>query len=269
MRWGSNAYKRLSAATRTMHFPPDLTLASSYIPACMCILKSGFAFALFVVSPVRGWIGICCLLTVDRLLWNNQSGGILDVNAVVGALVGGLMVVHNRGEGLHSMLQLAVVVVWMLVSACQIIGVARIPRGHEIVLAGGCLTILSCLYQAQERVELVALRAAVFVVLNVTLPYLGVLLQQPDIDTYVNLCRTLVLLLGEPSQALAWLAIYFLCIGYQLRGIGRPAVVQPEDDATLVRELRGVKRPEPSQEDEAVLREALSLRKGFASSAAV
>ena len=252
-----------------MHCPPDLTLASSYIPACMCLLKSGVAFALFVVSPVRGWIGLCALLIVDRILWN-QSGCILDVNAVVGALVGGLMVVHNRGEGVHSMLQLAIVIVWTLVSACQIVGATRIPRGHEIVLAAGCLTVLSCLYQEQERVELEALRVAVF---NVALPYVGVMMQQPDIDTCVNICRTLVLLLGEPEQALAWLAIYFLCIGYQLRGVRRPkdpitVIVQEEDDAVLLRELRGVRRPaEPLPEDEAVLREALSLRKGFPSAA--
>ena len=62
-------------------------------PARPCILKCACAFLLFVFSPGRGWIGLCCLLMVDRLLWNaaGVSSSILDVNAVAVALVGGLM----------------------------------------------------------------------------------------------------------------------------------------------------------------------------------
>ena len=130
---------------------------------------------------------------------------------------------------------------------------------YEIILAGGCLTSLSCLYQAHERVELEALRSVVFIVLNVVLPYVGVLMQQ-DIDTYVNICRTLIFLLAEPEQALAWLAIYFLSIGYQLRGVKhqRPVV-------EVVVEEEVVK----SSDESVLLREALAFRKGFGGPASV
>ena len=110
-----------------MHNPPDLSLASSYIPACMCLLKSVLAFVLFVLSPVKGWIGLCCLVTVDRILWN-RSACILDVNAVAGALVGGLMIVRARADGIHTALRFAIHGVWVALSACQITGLSRLSR---------------------------------------------------------------------------------------------------------------------------------------------
>lgn len=232
-----------------MHHPPDLSLASSYIPACLCVLKSSVAFVLFIVSPVRGWIGLVCLLAVDRILWN-QSGGILDVNAVECALIGGLMVAHTRGEGVHAnVLQLGVVGLWGLLSALQITGMGRLSRAWEVLVAAGCVTLLSCLHQSPERVELSALRAFVFVVLNVVLPYLGVMMQHADIDTYVNACRTAPILLAEPEQAAAWLAIYVLCIGYQVRSI------RPPEPQVIVH----VQRPPPDDEV-ALLKEALKSR---------
>ncbi len=66
-----------------MHHPPDLSLASSYIPACLCLFKCTIAFVLFIFSPVRGWIGLFSVLCTDRILWNKAANStILDVNAV-------------------------------------------------------------------------------------------------------------------------------------------------------------------------------------------
>ncbi len=57
------------------------------------------------------------------------------------------------------------------------------------------------------------------------------MLQQPDIDTYVNVCRTLLILLGKPEVAGAWVATYILCIGYQVRRIGSAAGAQGTQQA--------------------------------------
>jgi len=259
-----------------MHHPPDLNLASSYIPACLCVLKCTAAFVLFVFSPVRGWIGLGSLILVDRILWNQHHTTILDVNAVIVALIGGLMVMHARSDGLHSVLHVAVIAVWMLVSAPQIVGLSRIQKSYEVILGGCCVTILSCMYQAQERTEMLAFRAFVFVVANVTLPYLGVMMQQHEIDTYVNACRTMLILLGEPEVACAWLVIYILCIGYQIRGYPKKQVqqtIQQEEPTSVVVHSSKLAPPLPSvnassssatgQDEATLLREALASRRGF------
>jgi hypothetical protein len=207
-----------------MHHPPDLSLASSYIPACLCLFKCTVAFVLFIFSPVRGWIGLFSVLLTDRILWNQSANStILDVNAVCVSLVGGLMVMHARADGLKTLAHFAITGAWILLSSLQVLGATRLHRAYEVLYAAFAVSALSCLYQAQERTELLALRSFVFVVANVTLPYLGVLLQHQEIDTYVNACRTLLVLLGEPEIASACAVVYILCIGYQLRGTGSAA----------------------------------------------
>jgi hypothetical protein len=204
-----------------MHHPPDLNLASSYIPACLCVVKCALAFTLFILAPVRGWIGLCCLASVDRLLWNNSQTMLLDVNSVVVSLIGSLMVMHTRAEGVRGLAHLVVIVVWMLFSVPQITGITRLPRAYEVILAGACVSMLSCMHQLQERTEILALRVFVFVVFNTTLPYIDILMQkhlEADV-TYVNICRTLLILLGEPEVAGFWVVVYLLCLGYQLRAV--------------------------------------------------
>ena len=206
-----------------MHHPPDLSLASSYIPACLCLFKCTIAFTLFIFAPVRGWIGLFSALLTDRILWNQAATStILDVNAVCVALVGGLMVMHARMDGVKTLAHFAITGAWIILSALQILNATRLHRAYEVLFAAFAVSALSCLYQAQERTELLALRSFVFVVANVTLPYLGVMLQHPEIDTYVNACRTLLILLGEPEVASAWTAVYILCVGYQVRSTSNP-----------------------------------------------
>ena len=243
-----------------MHHPPDLNLASSYIPACLCVLKSTAVFILFMFCPVRGWIGLCCLLTVDRILWNQSNNPILDVNAVVCAMVGGLMVMHIRYENVGNFVTIAIVVIWTIVNSSQIIGLSRFGVHYEVVVGACSVTLLSCLYQAPERTEFLALRAFVFVISNCVLPYLGIVLQQSDADTYVNICRTMLFLLGEPEAAAAWFVIYFLCIGYQFRSIvPKRTYTTMEPSAVVI-----AKQPAlPEADDQALLREAIANRRGF------
>ena len=201
-----------------MHTPPDLSLASSYVPACLCLFKSVVCFTLFLLAPLRGWIAIVSLLLADRTLWNQHSHiSILDVNAVCVALIGGLMVMHARENGIQSLAQVGVIAVWGLLSALQILGAAKLPPAAEVIAAACCVSILSCLFQAKEIGEVMALRSAAFVMANVVLPYLGVLLQNTDVNPHLIVCRTLPILLGRPEVACVWVTTYVFCMGYQVR----------------------------------------------------
>ena len=251
-----------------MHQPPDLSLASSYVPACFCMVKCLFCFILFLFSPVRGWIAMVSLLLADRILWNQYNNiTILDVNAVCVSLVGALMVMHAREDGVHSVTQLGIIAAWTLLSALQILGTTKLPSSVEVVAAACCVSILSCLFQAREIGEVMALRSFVFVMANVVLPYLGVLLQNAEVTTYVIVCRTLPILLGGPEIACAWVAVYVLCMGYQVRNSrGKQQRYSPEPHAipptqqSVCTSSTACHSLSSNSEDASLLREALARK---------
>ena len=244
---------------------PDLSLASSYVPACFCVFKSMLCFIIFLVSPLRGWIALASLLLTDRILWNQYSNiSILDVNAVCVALVGGLVVMHAREDGIRSVIPLGVIGLWGLLSALQILGAAKLPPAAEVIAAACCVSILSCLFQAREIGEVMALRSFVFVMANVILPYLGILLQNTEVNTYIIVCRTLPILLGGPEVACAWVSVYVLCMGYQVKinrnkrhGSPEPQIIQQSACSSSSCNSSGTVSEEAS-----LLREALA-RKQF------
>ncbi len=257
-----------------MHPPPDLSLASSYVPACFCLGKSLVCFILFLLSPVRGWIALASLLFADRILWNHYGSSattILDVNAVCVALVGGLMVMHAREDGVKSaIMQVGLIGLWALLSALQILGTTKLPSAAEVIAAACCVSVLSCLFQAKEIGEVMALRSFAFVMANVVLPYLGVLLQNSEVNTYVIVCRTLPILLGGPEVSCAWVAIYVLCMGYQVRNSnGCSGIVKgkqqlrysPEPPQIVVQQQCSASSSSASASEEAsLLREALARK---------
>jgi hypothetical protein len=136
-------------------------------------------------------------------------------------------------------------------------------RAHCIHL----VSVLSCFYQAQDRIELLALRSFVFVIGNITLPYVEVLMQRFDVDSYVNVCRTGLILLGEPELAALWVVIYILSVGYQVRGVKKPKPLH-YNETSADDECHVVNKQQPvvstCSDEAALLREALANKKmGF------
>jgi hypothetical protein len=196
---------------------PDLNLASSYIPACLCMGKALSAFIFFIFAPTRGWIAIASMLSADRILWN-KANSIMDVNAVCSAMISGLMVASTRVYGVHSGMQYVIVGPWILLSLTQILAISKFPKAYEIIYAACAISILSCLHQQKEDSEFIALRAFTFVVANTTLLYLNIAaLYDDQADTYVHVCRTYLILMGEWHTAVGWVFVCALCAVYQLR----------------------------------------------------
>lgn len=233
---------------------PDLNLASSYIPACLCCGKCLGVFIFFVFSPVRGWIGLASMLSADRILWNRPNS-IMDVNAICTALVAGLIVVHTRIDGVRTNLEYVIILPWMLLGVLQVLGVSKIPKAYEIIYAACAMSLMSCVFQRQDENEVLALRSLVFVLANVGLSYMGILLMTEDVlDTYVYISRTFLILLGDWRVATCWVAVYTMCLGFQFRS--RRTAKQMDENV----------RPEEGKrcsEEAGLLREALA-RKGFA-----
>ena len=244
-------YKNMKPCQR-MH-TPDLNLASSYIPACMCMGKALSAFILFIFAPTRGWITIASILFTDRILWN-KANTIMDVNAVCSAMISGLMVAHTRSSGIHSNMHYAIVLPWMLLSLTQVLSVSKFPKAYEIIYAACAVSILSCMHQGREESEITALRAFSFVVANTALAYLSVAITSEDqADTHVFVCRTFLILLGDWHVATGWVLAYFMCIAHHYRTSRRPPPKPAEP--TIPDTCKG-------PDETGLLREALA-RKGF------
>ena len=263
---------------------PDLSLASSYIPACLCLLKSLVVFTCFLFSPLRGWIGICSLLVTDRVLWN-KINPIIDVNAVCFALAAGLAIARTRTDGVHTnpLFHFVLIGPWAIMTGLQILGVTRLSRTYEVMFAAGAVSALSCMHQAIDIPEVMALRAFMFVVSNVSLAYLSILFVDDYSDTYIHVCRTLVILLGDLRVAAAWMSVCMVCVGHQIHSNSVFATVNsssfptaqspvplqqcvmtschpPESDTTLLKSCSSTLIP--VVDDAGLLREALA-RKGF------
>jgi hypothetical protein len=257
---------------------PDLSLASSYIPACLCLLKSLFVFICFLFSPVRGWVGIGCLLATDRVLWN-RINPIMDVNAICFSLAAGLAIAHTRIDGVATniIFHSALMGLWMLFSLIQILGFTRLGRAYEVLLAAAAVSMLSCIQQGADVPEIMALRAFMFVVSNVSLSYLGILFMDDCSDTYIHICRTIIFLLADLRIAGVWMSVYMICVGHQARSSSvfvhhaplqqcvtvsaTPAACCPAEEEPMLLKS-GSSVSSMIVDDAGLLREALA-RKGF------
>jgi hypothetical protein len=130
------------------------------------------------------------------------------------------------------------------------------------------------MHQAIDIPEVMALRAFMFVVSNVSLAYLSILFVDDYSDTYIHICRTLVLILGDLRVAAAWMSVCMVCVGHQIHSnsvfaTAAPATVPlqqcvmtpchpPEPDTTLLKPCSSTL----VVDDAGLLREALA-RKGF------
>jgi hypothetical protein len=211
---------------------------------------------------------MCTLLITDRVLWNTHNC-ILDVNAICTALVGGLMVAHTRSDaGTATAVGLIFTVTWMLTSTLQVLGVTRLHRMYEVLVSALAVSILSCVFQAQEAPELMAIRSFMFTTANIVLPYMAIVFHQPDADPCVIVCRTLPILLADSELACGWIAVYMMCIGYQARRInklydGKPSIVyDPRNCEVVVTDKPSAQPSSSSSGDDpsALLREALARK---------
>lgn len=98
----------------------DLSLASSYVPAFVCILKSSvFCVLSIYLIPLGGFAGLCTLLVMDRVFLNSDF--IIDVNAAVAAVLWSQISHYERHtKELRAPVFVAISVVWLAVAMHQL-----------------------------------------------------------------------------------------------------------------------------------------------------
>jgi hypothetical protein len=130
----------------------DLSLASSYVPAFVCLSKSLMCCVLATnLIPIGGFSALCAFLLLDRVFINSDF--ILDVNAVVAAVLWSQVANHERFvSGIHTPVYVAISVAWIAVAMCQLSRPSTIKTKYELYVYVVCSVFVSITYQAQEPV---------------------------------------------------------------------------------------------------------------------
>jgi hypothetical protein len=143
----------------------DLQLASSYLPAFVCLAKTLLATAIaHVVIPAGGLPALCVLVQLDRIFLNTDF--IFDVNALVAFAVAFAATGHDRAQfGAPTQLALVLTVSWTLLTLTHIVRPYLRPRA-EFVAYATLAAVLSMTFQPPDPPATALARAAAYATLT-------------------------------------------------------------------------------------------------------
>jgi len=217
----------------------DLSLASSYVPAFVCLIKSLIVTSLaYLLVPVGGLCALGLLLLMDRVFFGSDF--IVDVNAVVLCVLWGQLANHERH---HFGLRAPVSVLLSLLWACAAVALLARPLGLKsraelsvyVVLAA----LVSATHMAQEPFPYCVARAVGFDVAVLLQVYWHISAGQEE-PLVLTLFRYGFVLVASPPAAL--LGALGACVVVALRWRPQPDLcVQQEQDvetaAAVLREM--------------------------------
>jgi hypothetical protein len=144
----------------------DLNLASSYVPAFVCLSKCVLCCLLGTqLIPIGGLSAMIVFLLLDRVFINSDF--IVDVNSVVAAVLWSQVVAFERYRfGLKTPLHLLVCALWILVAQCQLCRPNFLKSRHELYLYALFSILISITFYSMEPITYTLLRTMGY---NVTL----------------------------------------------------------------------------------------------------
>jgi len=194
----------------------DLTLASSYIPAFMCLGKSLAATVLaWFLLPVNGLPTLGVLLLMDKLFMNSDF--IVDVNAVVGIATALRVSAHTRAIAGTNTAQLAISLAWSLMGALQLTRPLVRPK-TELLMQGMMFMALSWTEQPLENLAYALARTSAYVVLMLGHVYWMTASSTPDEEPLALIAmRFGLVILGDASIAAGVALVGALLIVYKYK----------------------------------------------------
>jgi len=194
----------------------DMTLASSYIPAFMCLGKSLIAAGLaWVLIPLNGLPTLGVLLLIDRIFLNNDF--IIDVNTMVAIVTALRLTAHTREITNTNTAQLVIGLLWSAMSTMQLIRPITRPK-TELLLQGMMFVAISWTYQSAENVAYVLTRTFAYVMLLLGHTYwLAATSLQDEEPIALNAMRFSPVMLGDTSLAMGATLIGALLIIYKYK----------------------------------------------------
>jgi len=128
----------------------DLNLASSYVPAFVCVTKGLFLCVLSLyLIPVGGLPALCALVLMDRVFLNSDF--ILDVNAAVFAVLCAFVTNHDRSQfGIRTPASYFVGGLWAVLASAQLIQPGTLRPRAELYAYALLTVLLSATHHAVE-----------------------------------------------------------------------------------------------------------------------
>jgi len=224
----------------------DLTLASSYIPAFMCLAKSlGMACGAYFLLPVGGLTLLCVIVQLDRMFFNTDF--IIDVNAVVASVVACFVVNHERAHnGMHSPASTVLAAAWAKMSILQLSRPVVRPR-TEMCIYAALAVAMSCTHHPPELLSYVVARTAAYAMLVLTQVYWHTATVQDEPLT-LTASRYGHVIIGHPLVASA--GVLGAGVLLAIRWHSRPAQCsdpQPDIEAAALREALASRKEKSSQ----------------------
>ena len=222
----------------------DLSLASSYVPAFLCLIKCLVVTSIaHVLVPVGGLCVLGFLLLMDRVFWGSDF--IVDVNAVVLGVLWGQVANHERHHyGFRTQASALLSVGWCCAAAALLVRPMGLRSRVELqvyVVLAACISIT---HMSLEPFSYGVVRALGFNVAVLLQVYWHISIGHEE-PLVLTLFRYGFVLVGMPLVAL--LGALCCCVVVALRWRPQPGPsVQAEPDVETAA---------------AVLREALASRK--------
>jgi hypothetical protein len=225
----------------------DLSLASSYIPMFVCILKTIFISVLcsYTVS-IGGICGLTLIVLIDRIFFNSDF--IVDVNAITSVVLWAQISNYERHHKSlldKSMQYFSIVVniIWTIMGLIQIWKTNFSKSKSEILIYSACALSLTFTYFPYESLvnslmRIVAFNTALFVQI-----YWQISSSQEE-SLASNVMRNGVILMSCTPIAVCILILYVSLTVFKWKPM-YPVVIVSNDSDT----------------EAAVLREVLALRK--------
>jgi hypothetical protein len=143
----------------------DLSLASSYLPAFVCLAKTLVATAAaLLVLPAGGLPALAVLLQMDRLFLNTDF--IFDVNALLSLAIAFTAARHDRTRfGVATPFATPLAAAWGLLMLAQMARPTLRPR-TEICAYAGLFMLLSVTYETQDPLGTALARATAHITLT-------------------------------------------------------------------------------------------------------
>lgn len=219
----------------------DLNLASSYVPAFVCVTKSLLlsVLALFLL-PMGGLSPLCTLVLLDRVFLNSDF--ILDVNAAASSVLWAYVANHERNHfGISTPASMVICGLWAVMASLQLAQPGTCKPKTELYAYAALMFFISATHFPIEPLPLCIARTMGYQI-SVLVQVYWQLSTSQDERLVLTLLRHASVLVAPPFIALAaFLAPNFIVA---MRWKPQPQEVKEDPDV-----------------EAAALREALASRK--------
>ena len=224
----------------------DLSLASSYVPAFVCMLKSVVVCGLgaFLI-PLGGTSSLCTLLLLDWIFINSDF--ILDVNALVAVVLWAQLSNYDRfHRGIHTLLSMLIGATWVVFALSQLVRPGTLKHKIELYVYSGLAILMSFTYLPHEPLHYSIIRGVGYNVVCFVQIYWQIAASAEE-PLVVTLLRNGAILLSIPPVAFVGSLCLVGVIAFRLKPITVTVANDVDMEAAALREALASRKEKSAQ----------------------